>query len=104
MHTQFKEALENVLSQLKDSLGDDAANLISSMGPLIIQRQSSFETLFEALQNGDINEEEYELEVQREKQIIEAELMTLEIQAKSAVQKALNSALDALKANIVRGL
>jgi hypothetical protein len=60
----------------------------------------SLSELVTARAMGDIDDEEFESEIEREKQLLEVELLTLQIIAKASVQKAINAAMDVLKDSI----
>ncbi|MBQ4852875.1 hypothetical protein [Pseudoalteromonas sp. MMG012] len=50
--------------------------------------------------DGELTEEELEVELERERKILEVELITLEIMCKATIQKAINAAFTHLSAAI----
>lgn len=52
--------------------------------------------LVQALKEGDITMSDFKMELEREKLILEAELLTQEIASESDVQKAVDAAMDVL--------
>lgn len=78
------------------SLQGEAENLSGEVLSVLDKNRESIAELVAARSNGDINEEEFNVELQREKAILEAEMLSLEIVSKSAVQKAMNAAMDTL--------
>jgi len=89
----FKEmaaAAGNALQGGAGSLGGEVLSVLD-------KNRESLAELAAAYSSGDINEEEFDVELQREKAILEAEMLSLEIAPKSAVQKAMNAAMDTLK-------
>lgn len=88
----FKEMAATAGETLQGEAGDLSAEVLS----VLDKNRESLAELVEARTNGDINEEEFNIELQREKAILEAEMISLEIISKSAVQKAMNAAMDTL--------
>ncbi|SCY77634.1 hypothetical protein [Desulfoluna spongiiphila] len=93
MGNVFKEmaaAADNALQGEVGSLGGEILSVLN-------MNRESLSELAAAYSCGDITEEEFDVELQREKSILEAEMLSLEIAPKSAVQKAMNVAMDTLK-------
>lgn len=88
----FKEMATTAGATLQDESGNISADILS----VLDKNKESIAELVVARSNGDINEEDFNIELQREKAILEAEMISLEIVSKSAVQKALNAAMDTL--------
>ena len=78
------------------TLQEEGKNVSAEVLSVLDKNKESIAELVEARSNGDINEEEFNIELQREKQILEAEMISLEIISKSAVQKAINAAMSTL--------
>ena len=76
----------------------------AQMQQVLENNKNSIQELLVARENGDINQEDFDMEMEREKQVMEAELIGLEIMAKSAIQKAMNAAMDTLKATVSAAL
>lgn len=86
--------IQQVLQQVDDSpIASLLANAITNQ---IDRQREELEALLEANEQGIITQEEFEIELQREKLIAEAELLSLQIAAKAEVQKAINKAFDVL--------
>jgi len=65
--------------------------------------ESNGESIYElavAYSHGDITEDEFTIELQREKTILETEMFSMEIVSKPAAQKAMNAAIDTLKSAV----
>lgn len=90
----------NVFKQMADSAGQSLQKEGGDLGDGFINalnnNKASIEELVQARVSGDINEQEFKVELEREKSILEVELLSLEIIGKAAVQKALNSAMSTL--------
>ncbi len=56
--------------------------------------REALEELAQARLSGEISEDEFNEEVEREKKVIEAGLLTLEIMTKAMAQKAVNFAIN----------
>jgi hypothetical protein len=82
------------------AVGDDVDKLAPHLEGLLDGHQMSLSELVTARAMGDIDDEEFESEIEREKQLLEVELLTLQIIAKASVQKAINAAMDVLKDSI----
>lgn len=90
MTDNIKSLFNQVLSKIPESpIGGDIA------GPLmdkISSRQSQIEELIKAKKEGFLTQEDLETELDREKKIVEAELLSIKIAAKAEVQKAAQKA------------
>ncbi|MFA8434908.1 MAG: hypothetical protein ACEPOZ_10370 [Marinifilaceae bacterium] len=63
---------------------------------LLEQNRVTLEELMTALSEGEICEEEFSAEIEREKALLEAELLSLQIVGKPEAQKAITAAMDTL--------
>lgn len=92
--------VSSILSEMSEaaieSLGSKGSSMINKFSSVFDQRHDSLKELLEAYSEGDISQEDFKFELEKEKNIIEAELITLEIEGKSAIQKAVNSAMSKL--------
>lgn len=88
------------ISEILTAMSNKAAEALEENVPgaqildILKSRQKSMEELQEALASGDIDEEELKEELEREKLVIETEMITQQIAAKAAIQKAINEAMD----------
>ncbi len=64
------------------------------------QKQGEFEALQTALQNGELTQEEFQIEIEREKTLLIAEMETLKIIAKAEVQKIVNQVFQAITSQL----
>ena len=85
-------------------MGDETGTAGQSVIRVLQNNKDSLAELIEARASGDIDQDEFESELAREKLVMEAELITLEILARSAVQKAMNAAMDTLKSALVAAI
>ncbi|MCG9595183.1 hypothetical protein L1D15_00460 [Vibrio sp. Isolate25] len=99
MTENIDSIIEQITSQIEDS---PIKNLLASALTVTLDKQkSTLEELIAARNNGDLTDEEFELEITREKQIAEAEMLTWQISAKSEVQKIVNKTFSALVNTLV---
>jgi len=80
-----------------NTLQGEAGSLGGEVLSVLNMNRESLSELAAAYSCGDLTEKELDVELQREKAILEAEMLSLEIAPKSAVQKAMNAAMDTLK-------
>lgn len=78
------------------SLEADGAEIGLGMVNVLNNNKQSLAELAQGRIDGEINDEDFSAELAREKLIVEAEMITLEIAGKAAIQKAVNSAMDVL--------
>jgi len=90
----------NLLKEMAATAGETLQGESKNFGEYVLAALDSnkeiIAELVAAYSKGDINEEEFNLEVQREKAILEAEMISLQLVSKSAVQKAMNAAMNTL--------
>lgn len=99
MNLSIESVVNQVTSQIEES---PVKNLIASaLQSSIEQQKSTIEELLQARQNGEITAEELELEFDREKQIVEAEMLTWQITSKAEVQKVVNKTFHVLTQALV---
>jgi hypothetical protein len=104
--------MSDPITSLFSGAADSAANMLEQGGgefsgalmKIIGQQDNPIFVLTQALKDGELTAEEFKDEIEREKKVLEAQLITLEIIAVSEVQKALNSALSALTSAATAGL
>lgn len=90
--------LENALASIKQTLAkeDLTSELSSAIEASFAKNSVSLDELIQAREAGELTPEEFQEELEREKQIQEAELLTLQVAAKAKVQKVMNAIFDAL--------
>ncbi len=73
-------------------------------GPLktaLQNAQKAITDLADAKKKGEIDDGTFQSELEREKKVMEAELISLEIAAESAIQSALNGALSSISKALI---
>ncbi|MDA0118222.1 hypothetical protein [Vibrio sp. T11.5] len=96
-------SLDNLIEQVTNQIEDSPIkNLLTSALTVTLDKQkATLQELIDARNNGDLTNEEFELEILREKQIAEAEMLTWQISAKSEVQKIINKTFSTLVDTLV---
>lgn len=88
MDAVLEEMAEAVNKAVEDDLGD-----ISEYGTRILENEKeSLQSLAQARLSGQIDDQVFLKEIEREKKVVRAELLTIEIMSKACAQKALNAA------------
>ena len=97
------ESIDNIIEQITSQIEDSPIkNLMTSALTVTLDKQkATLQELIEARNNGDLTNEDFELEILREKQIAEAEMLTWQISAKSEVQKIVNKTFSTLVDTLV---
>ena len=104
MSVDISNLFNDMAQSAASVLGDEADTAGQSVMRVLQNNKDSLAELIEARASGDIDQDEFESELAREKLVMEAELITLEILARSAVQKAMNAAMDTLKSALVAAI
>ncbi len=91
--------LDNVIHQVVDQMEDSPIkNLLAGSFKTSIEKQKvEIEELMAAWNAGVLTQEELHLELEREKQIVEVEMLTWQIVGKAEVQKVVNKAFHLLQ-------
>lgn len=87
-----------VLGDMADAVinvvSDDSGKVDEYAKRIMENEREALEELAQARLSGEISEDEFNEEVEREKKVIEAGLLTLEIMTKAMAQKAVNFAIN----------
>jgi len=75
-----------------------------SLYQVLNNNKASIEELVQARLAGDINQEEFDIELLREQLVVEAEMITLDIASKAEVQKVINTAVSSLTSSVQAAL
>ena len=86
----FKDMTSTVKDIVKEELGD-----IKQYGKEILEAEKKeLESLAIERLEGKINDEEFNIEVEREKKVLEVQLQTIKIMSKALAQEAINEAIE----------
>ena len=97
MNINIPHLFKEIASSVGLDLQEDSEVVSENLLKVLDNNKESIAELVEARTNGDINQEDFDLELAREKSILEVEMLGLEIAGKAAIQKAVNDALEGLK-------
>ena len=100
MAFQEKEMFQAMVASVNDCLQKDGATLGREVFEVMKEHKASLEELAQAYTEGEITKEEFEEELDREKQLLQAELLTLKICSAAAVQNAVNTAIGCVKSTL----
>lgn len=93
--------ITSVLNSMKDAAVDAVRDDVESVPDYLLQiienEKESLKTLAEARLTGEISENEFLREIEREKKVLETEMLTISIMTKAIAQKVVNAAMNALK-------
>jgi hypothetical protein len=104
--------MNDEITGLMDDVSKSAAAVLEQGGSefggalfkILGQTDNPINQLTQALKAGELSADEFKTEVEREREVLQAQLVTLEIIAVSEVQKALNAALSTLTSAAKAGL
>ncbi|WP_104398762.1 hypothetical protein [Vibrio penaeicida] len=99
MQESINSVIDTITSQLETSPMKDL--LSSALKSCIDEQMNELEMLLMARKQGQINEEDFQIELEREMRIVEAEMLTWQIAAKADVQKVVNKTFHALVKSIL---
>ena len=97
----------NITRLFKDiSLVEDhnIQHIGDSLYQVLNNNKATIEELVQARLAGDINQEEFDIELLREQLVVEAEMITLDIASKAEVQKVINTAVSSLTSSVQAAL
>ena len=94
MNNVVEMALENVLKTLSESA--QQVLLEDALSSAVKHYEIDLNELLKAFQAGQLTREELDLELEREHQLIEAEMLTWQIIAKAEIQKAVRTFFETL--------
>jgi hypothetical protein len=104
MAFNFNLVISDMTNAIRENSADEAGK-IGTYAKTVMEKEKIFlQELAQARLVGDISEQEFNDEVEREKKVLQAELLTLKIMGKAMAQKAVNAAMgvfiDAIKVAI----
>jgi hypothetical protein len=104
MSFNIDQVLKDMADAVSDAVKEDAGDIKSSAKEILDAEKESLKELGEARLRGEIDQEVFDREIEREKKVVEAELLTIKIMTKALAQKAVNAAIavfvNAVKAAI----
>lgn len=99
MISTFEKRIENTIEKLEES---PIKNILGNALKESLEKQRlSLQNLLVAKEQNIISQEDFEEEIEREKKILEAEMLTKQITAKAIVQNLVNDAIRSLTKGLV---
>ncbi|PSW07161.1 hypothetical protein [Photobacterium lipolyticum] len=100
MSLNIGSVINNMARSAGNSLQEDGTDMTQEVLRILKCSEQEISDLLNAATSGEISEDEFKVEVEREKLVLETELISLEIASKAAVQQAINAAMDTLRSAI----
>ncbi|MBY4675797.1 hypothetical protein [Marinobacterium arenosum] len=94
MTIDFDSLFKEMAEAARQAVKDDLPNFAGYAEQLLDNEKESLKDLAKARLEGVIDEATLAAELAREKRVLEAELLTAQIMAKTSAQKAVNAALE----------
>jgi len=96
--------VEDVLEQMADAANSEVVDSIGDIKAftkeVLKRKEESLKELALARAADEIDDEIFNMEIEREKKVVEAELLTMQIMTKAFAQKAVNAALNIFAASV----
>ena len=96
--------VENLMEQMADAANSEVADSVGDIRTfakeVFKRKEESLKELALARAANEIDDEIFNMEIEREKKVVEAELLTMQIMTKASAQKAVNAALDIFAASV----
>lgn len=96
MNINIPQMFKEMASTVGLDLQGDGEVVSENLLKVLDNNKESIAELVEARANGDINQEDFDSELAREKSILEVEMLSLEIAGKAAIQKVMSNAMEVL--------
>lgn len=103
MSLDMNNVISDMLSAASEAIDEGIGDFNTYAGRILENHRNSLAELAEARIAGHIDNTVFERELERERVVLETELITLQIISRAAAQRAINSAIDAF-ARSVRAL
>lgn len=94
MSFDIDQVLKDMADAISDTVKEGAGDINSSVKEILEAEKKSLKELGEARLRGKIKQDVFDREIEREKKVVEAELLTIQIMTKAVSQKAVNAAID----------
>jgi len=92
--------INKVITEMKNAAVSSLKNELQKVPPylkvIFENEKNALKALAEARLKGEISDKEFKNELEREKKVLEAEMLTFKIITKAAAQKAINAAINIL--------
>lgn len=104
MSFQIEAVLKEMSSAMKDAVEGDVGDIRSYAEQILQNEKESLQELAEARVSGEISGSDFDAEIEREKKVVETELLAIEIMTAAATQKAVNAAINVFVGAVKKAL
>jgi hypothetical protein len=94
MSFDFGSVAGEMVDAIKKNASDESGKISGYARTIVEKEKVILEELAQARLANDISEQEFKDEMEREKKVLQAELLTFEIMSKAMAQKAVNAAVN----------
>jgi len=94
MSFDIDRVLKDMIEAISEHAQEDAPEIKASIRQILDNEWESLKELGEARLRNEIDDTVFDRELERERKVVEAELLTIEIMTKALAQKAVNAAID----------
>lgn len=94
MSFDIDKIINDMAQAIRDEVKVNIGDIKEYANKILENEKQSLEELGQARVSGEIDDETFEKELEREKKVVEAELLTIKIMTKALAQKAVNAAID----------
>ncbi len=96
MSLNINDIIKDMANSAKKSLQKEGNGVGDEVLNILEKNKDNLAELAAARSQGNIDEKDFKIEIEREKQVLEVQLLAMEIASKSAIQKAMNAAMSTL--------
>ena len=100
MSFDIESVSKQMVSAISDFVKDDVGEIKQYADTIIKNEKDSLKELAEARIQGQITDDVFDREIEREKKVVETELLTIRLMTKASAQKAVNSAVNVFVAAV----
>lgn len=94
MSFNIDQVLKDMADAVSDAVKEGTGDIKTSAEEILDSEKESLKELGEARLRGDIDQAVFDREIEREKKVVEAELLTIKIMTKALAQIAVNAAIE----------
>lgn len=93
----IEKVLKDMAMAANNAVKDDIGEIQDYARQIVENEKQSLKNLGEARIRGDIDDDTFEHEMERQKKVVKAEFLAVQIMTKAAAQKAVNAAMETFK-------
>lgn len=100
MSFDIESVSKQMVSAISDSVKDDVGEIKQYADTIIKNEKDSLKELGEARIQGQITDDVFDREIEREKKVVETELLKIRLMTKASAQKSVNTAVNVFVAAV----